>query len=211
MYTDALNCMRTLVPLRIRKLIFLSGAGAKALFRPPFGIHTQFSTVDMWTFILSSSHRGETITILTMGKDGFAVNKTQFTKLNAQIYCRGVTIQLTIYHNGESQRKSGASLLGWTPSSNRNDKFYQEFDFSTLGRYIRGLPNGQDPRYLNYAQELLDKQRKRELLGAAQSAFTSVNDRVNRSRKTRYYQMSSPQSPFQHAQYTLRRQIYDGT
>ena len=127
--------------------------------------------------MVASSHRGETVSILAMGKDGFGVSKIQFIKFNRQIQCRGVNIRLIICHDGQSQRKSDASLLGWTPSSNRNDKYYQEFDFSTLVSYIRGLPNGQDQRYINYTRELLDKERKRELLGVAQSAFASANDR----------------------------------
>ena len=50
-------------------------------------------------------------------------------------------------------------------------------DFSTLVRHLQGLPNGQDQKYINLAQELLDKHGKREVIGAAQAAFTSVNDR----------------------------------
>ena len=100
------------------------------------------STIDPWTFMVASSHRNETVTILVMGKDGFGVSKIQFTKLNRQIQCRGVNIRLVICHDGQSQRKSNASLLGWTTSSNRNDTYYQEFDYSTLVSHMRGLPNG---------------------------------------------------------------------
>ena len=35
------------------------------------------STMDIWTFIVSSCHRGETVTILATGKDGFGISKTQ--------------------------------------------------------------------------------------------------------------------------------------
>ena len=70
------------------------------------------------------AHCGETVTILAMGKDDFWVSIVQLTKLNRQIQCRGVNKQLAICHDGQSQRKSGASLLGWTPSNNRNDIYY---------------------------------------------------------------------------------------
>ena len=43
------------------------------------------------------------------------------------------------------------------------------------------LPDLQEQRYVNLAQELLDKEAKRALLSAAQSAFVSVNDRDRNS------------------------------
>ena len=76
------------------------------------------STIDLWTFIVATSSYGETVTILTMGKDGFGVNKDRFKKLDRQV---------------QAQRNSSASLLGWT-RSNMKDKYYQEFDFATLVR-----------------------------------------------------------------------------
>lgn len=61
------------------------------------------------------------------------------------------------------------------------DKWYQEFDFATLVRYLRGLPNVQEQRYVNFTQELHDKAAKRVQLGISQSAFASVNDRGRNS------------------------------
>ena len=142
----------------------------------PTGIHTQFQRW-IWTFIVASSHYGETVTILAMGKDAFGVNLTQFSKLDRQIRRRGINVRLAICHDGRSQRNSGASLIGWAPSSNGHDKFYQEFDLTTLVRYQQGQPNGQDPRYINFAQELIEKARRRQLVGQALASFAAVNDR----------------------------------
>ena len=138
------------------------------------------STIDLWTFIIATSSYGETVTVLAMGKDGFGVSTDQFQKLDRQLQSRGVTLALVIGHDGQSQRSSNASLLGWT-RSNMKDKYYQEFDFATLVRYLRGLPNLQEQRYINLARELHDKKAKRLQLGIAQSAFASVNDRGRNS------------------------------
>ena len=147
---------------------------------PPDGPHWDphsVSTVDLWTFIVATSHYGETVTVLAMGKDAFGVNLTQFSKLDTQIRRRGIKVRLAICHDGQSQRSSGASLLGWTPSSNGHDKLYQEFDLTTLVSYQQGLPNGQDLRYVNFAQELIEKERRRQVVGTALASFASVNDR----------------------------------
>ena len=112
-----------------------------------------------------------------MGKDGFGINPTQFSKLDAQIRRRGMNVRLAICHDGQSQRNSGASLIGWTPSINGHDKLYQEFDLTTLVRYLQGQPNGQDARYVNYAQETMEKARRRQLVGQALASFAAVNDR----------------------------------
>ena len=69
-----------------------------------------------------SAHRGETVTILAMGKDDLWVNKEQSIKFSRRIKCRRINMQLAICHDGQSQRESGASLPGWTPSNNRNGK-----------------------------------------------------------------------------------------
>ena len=90
-----------------------------------------------------------------MGKDAFGVSLTQFSKLDVQIRHRGINVRLAICYDGQSQRNSGASLVGWTPSINGHDKFYQEFDLTTLVAYQQGQPNRQDPRYVNFAQELV--------------------------------------------------------
>lgn len=138
------------------------------------------STIDLWTFIIATSSYGETIAVLAMGKDGFGVNKYQFIKLDRQLQRRGNKLKLVIGHDGQSQQKSNASLLGWTGSTTK-DKWYQEFDLATLVRHLRGLPNAQEQRYVNFAQELHDKAAKRAQLGISQSAFASVNDRGRNS------------------------------
>ena len=51
-----------------------------------------------------------------------------------------------------------------------------EIDLSTLVRYLKGLPNGQDKTYLENEQELLNKREKGGLIGAAQAIFASVNE-----------------------------------
>ena len=127
--------------------------------------------------MVASSYYGEIVTILAMGKDGFGVNATQFSKLDAQIRHRGIHVRLAICHDGQSQTSSGASLVGWMPSSNGHDSLYQEFNLTTLVRYIQGQPNRQDPRYVNYAQEIMEKARRRQVVGQALASFASVKDR----------------------------------
>ena len=83
--------------------------------------------------------------------------------------------------DGQCKEKSNGSLLGWMPSSHGDDKYYQDLDLATLISYMLGLPNLQTQRYINLAQELLDKEAKRALLSVAQSAFASVNDRGRNS------------------------------
>lgn len=87
---------------------------------------------------------------------------------------RSKNIRLAICHDAQSQRNSKASLTGWTPSSNGRDKLHQEFDLTILVRYQQGQPNGQEAKYLNFAQEVVEKHRGRQAIRLAQmrSTFT---------------------------------------
>lgn len=61
------------------------------------------SKVDLWTFIIASSTRGETVTILAEVRDGFGVWKMQFTKVDRQIHCGWVPyLFLSIYTSSSS-------------------------------------------------------------------------------------------------------------
>ena len=82
----------------------------------------EMSTTDLWTFTVASAHRRETVTILATGKDGFRVSKEQFIKLNRQIQCWGLIYSSQSAMAARARGNLVPHFLGWTPSSNRNDK-----------------------------------------------------------------------------------------
>lgn len=63
-----------------------------------------------------------------------------------------------------ARENAGPFLVGWTPSRNGHDRYYQEFDFTTLVRYQQGESNVQFAGNSRFAQELVEKERKRQVI-----------------------------------------------
>ena len=68
------------------------------------------STIDLWTFIVAASSYGEIDTVLAMGKDGFGVDKNQFTKVDRQLHRRGVKLKLVTGHDSMAKAKESPAL-----------------------------------------------------------------------------------------------------